>query len=196
MKVLEVKKFGDPVLRNKSVEVAEVTPEIRELALDMIETMKDECGIGLAAPQVGHNIRMIAMDVNNVYSQEPIPMDATPGEHLLWNLQPLVMINPKIVGESEMLSVLDEGCLSIPNLTAEVVRPAEVEIEATIILERGTEFVNKNVRFNCGHLLATCFQHEIDHLDGILYVDRASKDERKALQKRLKKMEKQTLKGL
>lgn len=194
-KVLDVKTFGDPVLRNVSIDVTEVTDEIKNLALDMVVTMKDESGIGLAAPQVGENIRMIAIGVH-IYDDMPLPPHATPGEQMLKNLQPLVMINPKITRFSEEISVLDEGCLSIPDLDAEVLRPAEIELEGTIIVERGDQFVNKPVRFVCGNLLSTCFQHEIDHLDGILYVDRASDDDKKRLERSLKKMAKNTKKKL
>jgi len=161
----------------------------------MVATMKDESGIGLAAPQVGKNIRMIAIGVH-IYDDMPLPPNATPGEQMLSKLQPLVMINPKITRFSEEMSVLDEGCLSIPGLDAEVLRPAEIELEGTIILERGSQFVHKPVRFVCGNLLSTCFQHEIDHLDGILYVDRASDEDKKRLEKSLKKMAKNTKKKL
>lgn len=195
MTILDVRTFGDPVLREVSESVETMTPELQELALSMIETMKDESGIGLAAPQIGVNIRMIAIGVH-IYDDMPLPPNASPGEHMLRPLQPLVMINPVIKGFSEELSVLDEGCLSIPGLDAEVLRPAEIEIEGTVVVERGDQLVNKNVRFVCSNLLSTCFQHEIDHLDGILYVDRASDEDKKRLSKSLKKMEKQTIKKL
>ncbi|MGL4854259.1 MAG: peptide deformylase [Lentisphaeria bacterium] len=195
-KVLKVRTYGDSVLRKVSTEIEVMTPELEQLAFDMVATMKDECGIGLAAPQVGINLRMIAIGVNGVYDNDLVPADATPGERLLWDIQPLVMINPKIKKFSQELSVLDEGCLSIPKLNAEVVRPSEIEVEATIVLERGDVLVNRQVSFSCGNLLATCFQHEIDHLDGILYVDRASDDEKKYLETSLKRLEKLTLKKL
>ncbi len=194
-KILDVKTFGDPVLRQVSEEVEVMTPELQELAIGMIETMKAESGIGLAAPQIGVNKRMIAIGVH-IYDDAPLPPNASPGEHMLRSLQPLVMINPVIKAFSEELSVLDEGCLSIPGLDAEVLRPAEIEIEGTIVVERGDNIVNKRVRFVCANLLSTCFQHEIDHLDGILYVDRASDEDKRRLEKALKKMEKQTLKKL
>ena len=194
--MLNVKTFGNPVLRKKSSTVKEVTPELHELAEEMIQSMIEENGIGLAAPQIGINQRVIAIGVDNLDGTEPMPPGLSPGELQLWNCQPLVMINPIITQTSEELAILEEGCLSIPGINVDVVRPAEIEIEATIIFERGPGRVNRKVKLLCGNLLATCFQHEIDHLDGILFVDRASEEDQKMIKKSLKKLEKSTLKKL
>ena len=194
--MLNVKTFGNPVLRKKSIEVSEVTPELYTLAENMIQSMIEENGIGLAAPQIGINQRVIAIGVDNLDGSEPMPPGLSPGELQLWNCQPLVMINPIITQVSEELAVLEEGCLSIPGVNVDVVRPAEVQLEATIIFERGAGRVNRKVNLLCGNLLATCFQHEIDHLDGILFVDRATDEDQKMIKKSLKKLEKSTLKKL
>ena len=194
--MLNVKTFGNPVLRKKSIEVSEVTPELYTLAENMIQSMIEENGIGLAAPQIGINQRVIAIGVDNLDGTEPMPPGLSPGELQLWNCQPLVMINPIITQVSEELAVLEEGCLSIPGVNVDVVRPAEVQLEATIIFERGAGRVNRKVNLLCGNLLATCFQHEIDHLDGILFVDRATDEDQKMIKKSLKKLEKSTLKKL
>lgn len=194
--MLNVKTFGNPVLRKKSIEIKVVTPELQALAEDMIHAMIEENGIGLAAPQIGINQRIIAIGVDNLDGSEPMPAGLSPGELQLWNCQPLVMINPIITKFSEECAVLEEGCLSIPGINVDVIRPAEIEIEATIIFERGTGKVNRKVKLVCGNLLATCFQHEIDHLDGVLFVDRASDEDKKMIKKSLKKLEKSTLKKL
>ena len=194
--MLNVKTFGNPVLRKMSVEVNEITPELQELAEQMIQSMIEENGIGLAAPQIGINQRIIAIGVDNLNGDEPMPPGLSPGELQLWNSQPLVMVNPIITQVSEDLAILEEGCLSIPGINVDVVRPAEIEIEATIILERGAGWVNRKVKLVCGNLLATCFQHEIDHLDGVLFVDRASDEDKKIIKKSLKKLEKSTLKKI
>jgi peptide deformylase len=125
-----------------------------------------------------------------------MPPGLSPGEVQLWNCQPLVMINPVITKVSQELAILEEGCLSIPGINVEVVRPSEIELEATIILERGLGRVNRKIKLHCGNLLATCFQHEVDHLDGILFVDRASDEDKKMIKKSLKKLEETTLKKL
>ncbi len=196
MNDLRVTQFGNPVLRKVSVEVDEVTPQIYELAEAMIKSMHDENGIGLAGPQIGVNKRIIAVGVDNLDGSEPPPPGLSPGEMQLWNAQPMVLINPKIINFSEELDVLEEGCLSIPGINVDVVRPAEIELEATVIFERGAGRVNRKIRMVFGNLLATCFQHEIDHLDGILFVDRASNEDKKMIKKSLKKLEKSTLKRL
>ena len=192
--LLEVRTYGDPVLRAKSVEIGEVTEEITVLAKDMVVTMLDEDGIGLAAPQVGRNLRMFTLGLN-AYDSE-LPPNASPGERMLWEVMPCAIINPVIKEVSSVTSVMEEGCLSIPGINAEVVRPADVELEGTIILEKSDKSTFKKIQFQCSNLLSTCLQHEIDHLDGILFVDRASAEEKKMIKKSLKKLEKNTLKKL
>ncbi len=129
--------------------VATVTDDLRRLADDMLETMYDAPGIGLAAPQVAVMSRMIVMDCEK-------DEDATPN--------PMVLINPQVVWSSEERSVYDEGCLSIPDQYAEVERPAEVEVEWL-----GLD--GKTMRERFDGLWATCVQHEIDHLEGRLFID-------------------------
>lgn len=142
----------DPVLRQLSQPVETVDADIRRLADDMLETMYDAPGIGLAAIQIGVPRQMLVIDV----SKE--------GE----DKQPLVFINPKILTTSDERSVYEEGCLSIPDYYAEVERPATITVEY-IDLE------GKKLTAKADGLLATCLQHEIDHLNGVLFIDHISK---------------------
>jgi peptide deformylase len=153
MALLEVLHFPDPRLRRRSEPVEKITDELRQLAADMLETMYDEPGIGLAAPQIGHAIRLIVVDT-----------DWT-GENA--DRKPCVFVNPEIVERTG--SVLwEEGCLSVPDFNAEVERAARVVL-------RALDLDGKEVIETASGLRAVCFQHEIDHLDGVLFLDRVSR---------------------
>ena len=142
----------DPILRQVSKPIETMDGEVKKLADDMLETMYDAPGIGLAAIQIGVARRMLVLDV----SKE--------GE----DKKPLVFINPEIVASSDARSVYEEGCLSIPDYYAEVERPAGITVRH---LDReGKEQVTE-----ADGLLATCLQHEIDHLNGVLFIDHISK---------------------
>ena len=165
MPLREVLQFPDPRLKKKSEPVGEITDEIRALAQDMIEVMYDEPGIGLAAPQVGEAVRMIVMDTE--WTEEGAERD------------PLVMINPEIV-ERDGKAVSHEGCLSVPDFTADVERAERVRV-------RGTDLDGNPIEEEAEGLRAFCFQHEIDHLDGVLFIDRISRLKRSMYVKRRKK---------
>ncbi|WP_234189094.1 peptide deformylase [Shinella sp. NM-101] len=142
----------DPILRQVSRPIETVDGEVKRLADDMLETMYDAPGIGLAAIQIGVARRMLVLDVSK------------DGE----DKTPLVFINPEIVTASDARSVYEEGCLSIPDYYAEVERPASITVRH---LDReGMEQVTE-----AEGLLATCLQHEIDHLNGVLFIDHISK---------------------
>ncbi len=142
----------DPILRQVSKPIETVDSEVQKLADDMLETMYDAPGIGLAAIQIGVARRMLVLDV----SKE--------GE----DKKPLVFINPDVVSASDTRSVYEEGCLSIPDYYAEVERPATITVKH---LDRdGKEHLTE-----ADGLLATCLQHEIDHLNGVLFIDHISK---------------------
>lgn len=192
--LLDICTYGDPVLREKCTPIEAVTPQLMELAGDMIVTMLEADGIGLAAPQVNVPIQMMALGVN-IYDA-PLPPNASPGEQMLWNLMPCVVINPKITPITNETSVCDEGCLSIPGINGEVVRPSSVQLEGTIILEKGNQPVNKPFKFPCSNMLSTCIQHEADHLSGVMFVDRLDEADKKRVASALKKLEKRTLKKL
>jgi len=164
MALLPIRLYGDPILRRKSSPIPEVTEELRELAADMIETMVDAPGVGLAAPQVGRSIRMLVADATG--------HDGGDG--------PRVFINPEIL-EAWDEWLFDEGCLSVPGLSAEIVRPEGIRLrfQDTAGAVREEEF---------HRLWARVLQHEIDHLDGKLFVDYLSPMRRALLLKKLKEL--------
>ena len=165
MALREVVQFPDPRLKNVSEPITEVTDEIRELARDMIDVMYDEPGIGLAAPQVGASVRMFVIDTE--WSDESIGKN------------PTVVINPEISDRDGRIT-WEEGCLSVPDYTATVERDA-------VITLRGTDLDGKPVEERAEGLRAVCIQHEVDHLDGILFIDRISRLKRSLYVKKRKK---------
>ena len=154
----------DSKLRLISEPIKEVTNEIRRLADDMLETMYDAPGVGLAAIQIGMPLRMVTMDVSK-----------SEDEH-----QPLVLINPEIVWASEEKRTYEEGCLSIPEYYEEVERPDRVRF-------RYVNLQGETVEQDADGLLATCVQHEIDHLNGVLFIDYLSKLKRDRVMTKFKK---------
>jgi peptide deformylase len=162
---LEVLHFPDPRLKQTSTPVTDCDDALRALAAEMIQVMYDEPGIGLAAPQVGHAIRLVVMDT--AWSDED-------GER-----NPAVIINPEIMSREGTI-VWEEGCLSVPDFTAEVERSAHIVV-------RYTNADGEEVTEDVSGLRAVCFQHEIDHLDGILFIDRISRLKRSLYVKRRKK---------
>ena len=142
--ILEIRKFGDPVLRERAEEVGELTPEIKELIFNMKETLRQAQGVGLAAPQVGVSKRVIVVETGK----------ETAG-----------FINPKIISLVRQREAQEEGCLCMPGLFLKIKREIEIEVEAKN--EKG-----ETVAIKADGLLARIFQHEIDHLNGILIIDR------------------------
>jgi peptide deformylase len=161
MSPFEIRTFGDPVLRRRADEVTDIDGRLARLAEDMLTTMYEAPGIGLAAPQIGVRKRLFVYDI---------------GEG------PQVLINPTIA-ESDGEWVYDEGCLSVPGYTFEIVRPKEVHLT-------GFDLDGNEVSFDADELLARLFQHELDHLDGVLLLERLDDDERKTA---LKALREQTL---
>ncbi len=173
-----VHTMGDPVLRTPAQPVVEVTPEIREFAEMMTGAMRAFDGIGLAAPQAGRSLRLVVLDVP-ADSMGEVP---TQGELALLPQMPLVLVNPEILSASETCSVRDEGCLSLPDVYAPVVRPSSVVLRAGT-LDGGV------IECECGGLLGRCIQHELDHLDGHLFIDRVSEAAMRGISRDLKKLE-------
>ncbi len=159
MAILEIKEYGEPVLREKALPLKEITPEILNLVKDMAETMYADSGVGLAASQVGVSKRIILVDGEE---------DGL-----------IVLINPMIV-KSEGEVVAEEGCLSIPGIYSQVKRASKVTVKA--LNENGDP-----IEITKEALIARALQHEIDHLDGILFVDRIGRMERQMLLDKLKK---------
>jgi len=142
----------DPILRQASKPIETVDGDVKKLAADMLETMYDAPGIGLAAIQIGVPRRMLVLDVSKEGDDKA----------------PLVFINPEVVASSDERSVYEEGCLSIPDYYAEVERPAKITV-------RHLDAEGRAQVTEADGLLATCLQHEIDHLNGILFIDHISK---------------------
>ncbi|MDC9831983.1 peptide deformylase [Rhizobium binxianense] len=154
----------DPLLRQLSKPIERVDADLQRLADDMLETMYDAPGIGLAAIQIGVPRRMLVIDVSREGEEK----------------QPQVFINPEIVTSSDERSVYEEGCLSIPDYYAEVERPAVVSVK---YLDRS----GKEQTVEADGLLATCLQHEIDHLNGVLFIDHISRLKREMVIKKFTK---------
>jgi len=170
-KYLDIRTYGDPLLARKAKAVGSVTPEIADLALKMIETMIADDGVGLAAPQVGKSIRMIVLGQGAVERGDAeAPAFRSPGEILLAGRAPLVLLNPVLTGAVKAVSIREEGCLSVPGIYAEVERPSTIHLNARIL---GREEID----VDCGGFLARVIQHEVDHLDGILFIDRLKSGE-------------------
>ncbi len=159
MAILEIKEYGEPVLREKAIPIKEIIPEILNLIKDMAETMYADSGVGLAAPQVGVSKRIILVDGEE---------DGL-----------IVLINPMII-QSEGEVVEEEGCLSVPGIYSKVKRLSKVTVKA--LNENGD-----SIEITKEGLIARALQHEIDHLDGILFIDRIGRMERQILLNKLKK---------
>jgi peptide deformylase len=169
--VLTIFNYGDPVLRRKGARVDAVTPEIRELAANMLETMYANRGIGLAAQQVGAALQLTVIDVRGI-TDRPSTLEMNGAPANLDDAMPMVLLNPEIqpLGPPALGA---EGCLSFPEIYADIARPDPVQVRATTLEARPTEF-------RCSGLLARAVQHETDHLHGILFIDRmerSAKDE-------------------
>ncbi|MDX8351888.1 peptide deformylase [Cognatiyoonia sp. IB215182] len=163
----------DPRLKKVTDPVAEITDDIRRLADDMLETMYDAPGIGLAAPQVAVMSRLIVMDCEKDEGATPKPM---------------VLVNPQVVWTSDERNVYEEGCLSIPEQYADVERPAEVDVE-------WLDLDGKTQRERFDGLWATCVQHEIDHLDGKLFIDYLKPLKRQMITRKMQKRKREMARG-
>lgn len=169
---LKLAYYGNPILRQKAQDVKSLNDELRTLIDDMFETMAIENGIGLAAPQIHHALRIFVMQVP--FQNEDETWD--PGRKR-------VFVNPKILSYSEEMNEREEGCLSIPGITGEILRPIEVTVEA--LDENGTPFTE-----TFHGLEARCILHENDHINGKLFIDRMDKNERKSIEKVLANIKK------
>ena len=177
MAKLEILKFPDPRLRKKSLPVKEVTPELAQLAEDMKETMYSFNGIGLAAPQVNHQVRLLVTDTRPKEEGRYKIEDMTELEQKVE--QPFVIFNPVIV-KKEGKTTYDEGCLSVPTFYETVQRAEWVQVE-------GLNIKGEKISLQVDGLLSICIQHEIDHLDGKLFIDRLSPIKSNRIKSRIKK---------
>ena len=186
MKLL-IRKYGDPALRLKGKPVAEVDSRIHELADNMLETMRAANGIGLAAQQVGEGLQLTVVDVSAV-EDRPSTMawngrEVNPNDHM-----PLIIINPRIETGPEK-EIASEGCLSFPEISADIERAEWAKVAAQTL-------DGERVEIEATGLLARALQHEIDHLNGILFIDRMSSAAKASLSSKLKRLQKETQRGL
>ena len=167
MAVLEICTFPNPVLKQKSRPIQKIDPKILQLVQDMAETMYSAPGVGLAAPQVGHSLRLAVIDVTPADQPKSL----------------LVLINPEIVAAEGECS-WDEGCLSVPDCNEEVKRSKKVVVRYQNLQGETAEIIGEE-------LLAIALQHEIDHLDGVLFIDRLSPLKRRLIKKKFQKKDKE-----
>ena len=153
--ILDIVEIGDPVLRRKAHKITQIDRDIRLLADDMLETLRDSGGVGLAAPQVGESIRMIVVE----YPEDDTVEDSPKKTYRV--------INPEIIWRSEETVEGSEGCLSIPGYVGTVVRNESIKV-------KGLSVFGRPLKLNLSGWTARIFQHEIDHLEGICYIDRAT----------------------
>jgi peptide deformylase len=171
--------YGDPMLRSKGKQIDKIDEEIRLLAADMLETMYDANGVGLAAQQVGRAVQLTVIDVSDAESR-PSQMwidgqEVDPNEHM-----PMILINPELqLGEEPEIGT--EGCLSFPEITAEIPRSAKVRVKAQ-------DLEGNRIEFEAAGLLGRAVQHETDHLNGILFIDRMSSASKASLAGKLKRL--------
>ncbi|KPL01603.1 MAG: hypothetical protein AMJ90_07455 [candidate division Zixibacteria bacterium SM23_73_2] len=160
--VLKIRTYGDPVLRERCREVEKIDGRIKKLVSDMLETLKNVGGIGLSANQVGESKRLFVVDMSRLTLEEI----------------PLVVINPRII-EKKGKQTSEEGCLSVPGIWADVTRPQKLKI-------KGIDLNEKEIEVEGQGILAKVFSHEMDHLDGLFFVDRLRSIDKRLLSKKLK----------
>ena len=169
MKALNIITEPDPILRKESTNLEKIDNDLRKFMDRMLETMYNAPGIGLAAPQVGILKRLVVIDISKDEEER----------------KPLFLINPEIITRSKKLSTYEEGCLSLPGQFAEIERPAECHVTYV-------DYNGKNKELKANGLLSTCIQHEVDHLNGVLFIDYLSKLKKTMIIKKLTK-QKQSL---
>ncbi len=181
--ILEVVKYGTPVLRKKGERIQTVTPAIKQLIADMFETMYAHKGVGLAAQQVGQALQLTVIDVRGV-TDRPSTLEIAGKEVDVASNMPLVLINPELTPVGQEVPG-PEGCLSFPEIFGDITRPESVDVRATNA--DGKEFA-----FRSGGLLARAVQHEFDHLQGILFIDRMDKKTKEQIRTELDDLQKET----
>jgi peptide deformylase len=181
--VLNVVKYGTPVLRQKGARIEAISPMVKKLIGDMMETMYAYRGIGLAAQQVGVPVQLTVIDVRGV-TDRPSNLELNGKSADVHAFMPLVLINPEVTPLDEPVAG-PEGCLSFPEIYGEISRPESVDVKA---LDRE----GKPIQFRCGGLLARAVQHETDHLHGILFIDRMDRKTKESLRPELEQLQAET----
>jgi peptide deformylase len=178
--ILQVVKYGDPILRKKGALIERLSPEIRKLIADMFETMYASKGIGLAAQQIGLPLQLTIIDVRGV-TDRPSSLELNDAPADVNKFMPLVLINAE-VSTSGQPATGPEGCLSFPEIYADITRPDIADVKA--LDEHG-----KPIAFRCGGLLSRVVQHEVDHLHGILFIDRMDRQTKEELRPELDQLQ-------
>jgi peptide deformylase len=180
---LRIVHFNEPVLRQKGATITEFDRKLRQLAGEMIERMHAAHGIGLAAQQIGKALQLCVVDLREADADFDWELDG--GKPPLELFMPMVICNPSLKVAPEPEYAAEEGCLSFPEIRGDVARPEEIEV--TYQDEHGTAHT-----LRCNGLFARCIQHEVDHLNGVLFIDRMDKETLKRLEPDLKALKKQT----
>ena len=185
--ILPILEYGDPILRAKGKAIENIDDRIRELAANMVETMHAANGVGLAAQQVGEALQLTVLDVSLV-EDRPSTLKLDGKDVDPRTAMPLVLINPEIElrGETELAV---EGCLSFPEITGDIER-------ANSVIVRGQTLEGDTIEIEASGFLARAIQHEGDHLSGILFIDRMNSAAKAALSSRLKRLQKETRRGI
>jgi peptide deformylase len=184
--IRSIVQYGDPILRAKGKQIEKIDDHIRELAANMIETMHAANGIGLAAQQVGEALQLTVLDVSQI-EDRPSTLRVNGKDVDPTASMPLVLINPEIELGSET-EIGTEGCLSFPEITGQIER-------AESTMARAQNLEGDKIEIVASGLLARAIQHEVDHLNGILFIDRMNSAAKAALSSRLKRLQKQTKRG-
>jgi len=174
--ILEIVKYGSPVLRQKGARIETITPVIKQLIADMFDTMVENHGVGLAAQQVGVAKQITVIDVRGM-KDRPSTLELAGRPADVASIMPLVLINPEVTPVNEPVAG-PEGCLSFPEIFTDISRPESVDV-------RALDATGKPISFRCGGLLARAVQHETDHLNGLLFIDRMDKKTKAELQPEL-----------
>jgi peptide deformylase len=185
--ILSIFQYGDPILRTKGKQIEKIDNHIRELVANMIETMHAAHGVGLAAQQVGKALQLTVLDVSEVEDRAST-MKLNGKEVDPKASMPLVLINPEIEVAGGATEIGSEGCLSFPEITGEIERAKSIIVHAQTLED-------DKIDIEASGLLARAIQHEVDHLNGILFIDRMNSAAKAALSSRLKRLQKETKRG-
>ena len=181
--ILEVVKFGHPVLRQKGARIEAFDADLRRLIADMLETMYAAKGVGLAAQQVGQPLQLTVIDVAGV-TDRPSTLEVNNQPVAVGDYMPLVLVNPEIKPVGENVTG-PEGCLSFPEIYADISRPEFVEVKAL-------NDTGKPISLRAGGLLSRAIQHEVDHLNGILFIDRMDKKAKEEVRSEIEELQADT----
>ena len=185
--ILDVVKYGHPVLRERGTRVKEINAQVRQLIADMLETMYDSKGVGLAAQQIGIATQLTVIDVRGVTDRpSTLEIDGKPAD--VESIMPLVLINPKLTPIGEKVAG-PEGCLSFPEIFADITRTEKVDVKAL-------DGKGDPIAFRAGGLLGRAIQHEVDHLNGVLFIDRMSAKDKADLRSEIDELHTATKKSL